>query len=409
MVLPGLWPHDAVVQNSLGLFPPGGRFRHCLEHLLEVKVGWVRGGLRSRVRNVSLDVEPLSDAHGVVRAHPKTGRAHPHQLHRVERRRPRFRFFFLGHRQHFGLLVCGDWLEEHRPDLVLEDATAGPLQPQPPRSTSTRLEPHCNRPEFLRLEPQNLVVTIDTQTKGGCLAGAIRDHGRIEVAVLALEEPSLKSRERTPHPQVQFLACVDGERFVLIGLPQARHCSVNVSVGDGREFCPPNLALTRGWPRKDPLHNVNHLEADVLALAVAVKPEHEVRAPFRLALEVVRHASSLFLLLSRRAKEGHRRGVVPVIELCKPAEHPLQSVAARLANPMHPIPHPQKIHPHHSTTDTLLISCKEIERVDMPRDRGELELGRLAPEGPPPLVHRGGPLPAFDSSPPRDDLAQRLR
>lgn len=70
----------------------------------------------------------------------------------------------------------------------------------------------------LALEVLDQIEAIDAEAERRNLAGAIGDHGAVEVAVLVAEELRLEATERYAHFQIEFLAGIDRMGFVLVGV-----------------------------------------------------------------------------------------------------------------------------------------------------------------------------------------------
>lgn len=83
--------------------------------------------------------------------------------------------------------------------------------------------------------------------------------------------------ERGARLQVELLARVHGEGLVLVRFPEAGHRGMNLRGADGAEACPPDMAARAGGGERG-CAALEDLEADVLALAVAVQPQHDVLA-----------------------------------------------------------------------------------------------------------------------------------
>lgn len=85
----------------------------------------------------------------------------------------------------------------------------------------------------------------------------------------------LKTTKGHTHFQVDFLPCVDRQRFVAVWLHQRSHRALNIRLRDCRELSTKNLLSTNA-PGEPRLKHVEDFEADVLALAITIKPEHQV-------------------------------------------------------------------------------------------------------------------------------------
>ena len=148
------------------------------EHVLEIEIFVILGGLGPWVGHESLRVELLRKLHGVVWAHVKTGGRNAHQLHRVERNRPLLGLLFLCDRSHDGLGVNLDLLKEHEGHLLVERPHPLPLE----RQLALRLadlRSRLDHPEGLRLERLDLVMAFYAESQRRRLAGAVADQGRV--------------------------------------------------------------------------------------------------------------------------------------------------------------------------------------------------------------------------------------
>ena len=99
-----------------------------------------------------------------------------------------------------------------------------------------------------------------------------------------------------------------GPRFVNVRVRQSPHCLLDVALGNGGELGPENVLrptgqrpslLQRGC-RATPvlqlaLHRVNHLETNVLPLAITVQEQDQIVGALRLLLQVPDDIPSIFL------------------------------------------------------------------------------------------------------------------
>ena len=84
---------------------------------------------------------------------------------------------------------------------------------------------------------------------------------------------------------VRALTSVDCERFVLVRFAEREHRLANVDRRDRREARAKDLLLAVALAAKLVQRGrrvVDHLEADILAFAIAVQPQHEIVATARL-------------------------------------------------------------------------------------------------------------------------------
>jgi len=65
--------------------------------LPQVEVLWVLSGFCPWVTDVTLNVEPFSYLHGVMRTHPEPRTGNPHQFYRVESNGTTFGFLLARH------------------------------------------------------------------------------------------------------------------------------------------------------------------------------------------------------------------------------------------------------------------------------------------------------------------------
>merc|ERR1719470_21591 len=89
------WLGQSSSKQLLADIPPVRVMLLLPHHVLQVKAVSILRGLRTGVGDVALDVQLLSNGHGVLRPHPQARAGHPHQLHRVQGQGPLL-FLLLG-------------------------------------------------------------------------------------------------------------------------------------------------------------------------------------------------------------------------------------------------------------------------------------------------------------------------
>ena len=191
---------------------------------------------------------------------------------------------------------------------------------------------------------QPRVVPLHGEPQRRGLARPVRQHARVQRGVLPLEVRRLEPRERDADLEVELLPGVHRQGFASVRRAQTRHGVLDAPLGHRAEL---GAVDARARPRHGARARVHHLEAYVLALAVAVEPEDEVRAPAGLALEVL-HDPRPGARLELRHRRGEQGAGVHV-----PALEP----------------------------------GREVDRQDVAEDRGDAEVARGAAEAARELVH----------------------
>jgi len=147
------------------------------------------------------------------------------------------------------------------------------------------------------------------------LARPVRHHARVQTTEFVPKVVRLEPRERDADLEVQLLPRVDGARLIDVGEAQVSHRRLDGGLGDRAEL---GAAHGRSQSRLGAHHGharVHHLEAYVLAFAVAVQPQDELRGAARFALEVLHHPRAPGCLLLDHGRVEQRGGVhVPALE-----------------------------------------------------------------------------------------------
>eukprot|EP00754_Rhynchopus_humris_P006538 Rhum_TRINITY_DN13129_c0_g2::Rhum_TRINITY_DN13129_c0_g2_i1::g.56974::m.56974 len=304
-----LGTRQALRQHTLDVGAPTCVVCLVLQRREKVEGGRVRRRLCPRVRHVAGRVQPLRRLHGLVRRHAERLRGNLQQLDGVQGGRTPAGVALRRHRRHLRLAATLAALQQQLGHGVVEDAVAVPLTVD---GLPVLLDDGRQTPERLRLEVRDVVVTLHDEAERRRLARTVADDARVEVAVAPLEVLRLVAREGDAHLQVKLLPCVDGVALVLVRLDQVVHRVDDLRLRDGGELRPPDaVPVVHAL-----LDAVQHLEADVLALPVAVEPEHDVRAPLGLVLEVCHDACAvrgLLLLHLRVEEEAFLRRRLPVL------------------------------------------------------------------------------------------------
>eukprot|EP00965_Chrysotila_dentata_P263378 6214820-Pleurochrysis_carterae.AAC.4 len=171
------------------------------------------------------------------------------------------------------------------PSHCLPSTTPPPLHPTsyPPSPSNPPLLPSepWNRPLPHPYRPLPLTKPLHHRRR----ARTVRDDGGVEPSVLCAKVDRLQPRKRDADLEVELLPRVHRARRARIRNARMRERSPERLRANRRESRAKHALLARfGQKVGDCMH---HLEADVLALTVAVEPQHERDAPTRLLLQVV--------------------------------------------------------------------------------------------------------------------------
>eukprot|EP00964_Phaeocystis_antarctica_P046751 scaffold27031_cov63-Phaeocystis_antarctica.AAC.6 len=140
------------------------------------------------------------------------------------------------------------------------------------------------------------------------------------------EEAGHEAREGDAKLEVDELPSVDGARLVEVGMCERAERNVEVGRCEAAEASSEDVAIIRagqlGRVQVDG-RRVDDFEANVLALAVAVEPQHERITAGRLGAKVLRHARAWVLKVDRGCiKELDRLHLALVVELATKVQAP---------------------------------------------------------------------------------------
>ena len=155
-------------------------------------------------------------------------------------------------------------------------------------------------PVAARHEGIDLALPLDDEEERGRLARPVRDEPQRRqreararrVAQRAREE----AREGDANLQVELLAHVHRARLGAVRLAQVGQRAAHLALRHGRELRAPHALL-----RVPAAQHLEHFEADVLALSVAVEPQTQPAALGRSQLQVLDHAERRRRLLDHLA------------------------------------------------------------------------------------------------------------
>mmetsp|Transcript_3467 Transcript_3467/g.13749 ORF Transcript_3467/g.13749 Transcript_3467/m.13749 type:complete len:390 (+) Transcript_3467:1250-2419(+) len=231
-----------------------------------------------------------------MRSHPHGFRRDLQHLHGVQRLRPdllALACLHPGHREGPRFLHAQ---QEHLRDLLVKEAPPAPLHIHRHAGDPRRRRRDGGRdgPERFWPEALNLVMPRDAEAQSRRETRTVGNQRGVQVAVLAVKVHGEMAAEGDADLEVQLLPGIDGIRLVLVGFPQVAQRVENVLGGHRGELGPKDLLRVELPHLRD--RDSHDLEADVLSLAVAVQPQHEVADILRLPLQQRLHSLALALL-----------------------------------------------------------------------------------------------------------------
>lgn len=208
----------------------------------------VSAGVRKRLAMFNLNLQSLSNHHGLMRTNAQVIRRNFQQSYGIQRHgssRLCARFGTIGHAARALARFNNDYvLHLHSKvilldeackqmcNLMIEDAFTSPLEWY---FGHALLNYRNNSPVRLGLKLGDFIVPVNAKSKSRRLTRPVRDCFRIKIAIFGLEVTRLKSRERDTDFQINFLTCIDGAGLVFVGLAQVLHCLVDIRGSNGYE------------------------------------------------------------------------------------------------------------------------------------------------------------------------------